>query len=233
MHIIGFHECHWCHCEAHWSWWLSLGIKTSCVFCVALFPVLVPGFINSLWIISAFFESGMQYVCSCFSCSCFTSWVMTWRGIRRRKRQSALVCNGIAILETCLHVMCSNVCACVRWMLKCWYLWCICVFEYLLKHWVGTLLNHSLFPLPLQGTFLALGLVRVVVIFRVLTYIDICVFVSVCQTWCFQGQSTIARAALPRTNLLLDHLYESVCVWVCVCECVIAIVCCHYTHSKK
>ena len=51
-------------------------------FFVALFPVLVPGFINSLWIISADLESGMQYVCSCLSCSCCTSWVMTWRGIR-------------------------------------------------------------------------------------------------------------------------------------------------------
>ena len=173
---------------------------------------------------------------------------MTWRGIRRRNRQSALVCNGIAILETCLHVMCSNVCACVRWMLKCWYLCCICVFEHLLKHWVGTLLNHSTFSLPLQGTFLVLGLVRVVVIFRVLTHIDFCVFVGVCQTWCFQGQSTIARAALPRTNLLLDHLYESVCVsvcmWVCDSNCMLPlytqqeIVCAHVficlcSHASK
>ena len=107
MHIIGFDESHWCHWEDHWSWWLSLGIKTSCVFfSVALFPVLVPGFINSLWIISAFFWE--WYAVNLLMPLLFMLHIlsddMAWHQecLHSGKRQSALVCNNIAILETCV-----------------------------------------------------------------------------------------------------------------------------------
>ena len=141
MHIIGFDECHWCHCEDHWSWWLILWHQDQLCFFVALFPVLVPGFINSLWIISAVFlqwHAVHLHMPLLFMLHILSD-DMAWHQecLHSGKRQSALVCNDIAILETCLHVMCSNVCACVRWMLKCWYLCCICVFEYLLKQSVG------------------------------------------------------------------------------------------------
>ena len=61
---------------------------------------------------------------------------------------------------------------------------CVCVFAQALN-WA-----HSIFSLPLQGTFLVLGLVRVVVILGVFVsvcqclsvFVDICVFVNVCQT---------------------------------------------------
>ena len=119
-----------------------LASRPAVFFFVALFPVLVPGFINSLWIISAvFFDSG---ICSSAHASLVhVAHLEWWHGSCIRsafiveKRQSAFVCNGTAALETCLHVMCPNVSACVRSMLKCWYLCCICVFEYLLKHSVG------------------------------------------------------------------------------------------------
>ena len=172
------------------------------------------------------------------------AWQLHQECLHSGKRQSALVCNDTAILETCLHVMCSNVCACVRWMLKCWYLCCICVFEYLLKHSVGpTQSSHFT-----QGAFLVLGLVRVVVIFGVFVsvcqclsvLVDICVFVSVCQTWCFQGQSTTARAAIGPSVCVC----VSVCMWVCDSNCKFAlytqqeIVCAHVficlcAHASK
>ena len=124
--------------------WSSLVLMTItwhqdqlCVF-VALFPVFVPGFINSLWIISAVFWEwyAVHLLMPLLFMLHILSDDMAWHQecLHSGKRQSALVCNDTAILETCLHVMCSNVCACVRWMLKCWYLCCICAFEYLLKH---------------------------------------------------------------------------------------------------
>ena len=67
-----------------------------------------------------------------------------------------------------------------------------------------------------------------------------CVFVNVCQTWCFQGQSTTARAALGPSVCVC----VSVCMWVCDSSCMLPlytqqeIVCAHVficlcAHASK
>ena len=143
---------HWSSAH-HWVWWeplmplrRSLVLMTItwhqdqlcfffCCFVSSVGTWFYQFIMNNL---CSFFDSG---ICSSAHASLVhVAHLEWWHGSCIRsafiveKRQSALVCNGTAILETCLHVMCSNVCACVRWMLKCWYLCCICVFEYLLKH---------------------------------------------------------------------------------------------------
>ena len=135
---------------------------------------------------------------------------------------------------TCDVLICLCMCDVNAQVLICMLYMCVWVFAQALS-WA-----HSIFSLPLQGTFLVFGLVRVVVILGVLTHIDICVFVSACQTWCFQGQSTTARAALGPSVCVC----VSVCMWVCDSSCMLPlykqqeIVCAHVficlcAHASK
>ena len=96
---------------------------------------------------------------------------------------------------------------------------------------------HSIFSLPLQGTFLVLGLVRIVVIL-----VCLLVFVNVCQC--------LSDLMFPRSIYYCQGcswtmcVCESVCMWVCDSSCMLPlytqqeIVCAHVficlcAHASK
>ena len=155
------------------------------VFFVALFPVFVPGFINSLWIIFAVFWEWYA-VPLCLMPLLFMLHILSadmelhQECLHSGKKDSLHW--YVMTLQSLRHVYCD--------VLKCL---CMCevnaevlIFMLYMCVWISAQAlswAHSIFSLPLQGTFLVLGLVRVVVILGVFVSVCQClsVFVSVCQ----------------------------------------------------